>query len=103
MFFFVFVPNRYCGKSVPPSLISSNSSLTLVFVADSDLAYEGFLIEYESTNASAGNKTAFVSLDSFTPLLSGTMKILHPQMKAIFRTSCSGFSIFPIKNRGMIK
>ncbi|XP_005856789.1 PREDICTED: cubilin, partial [Myotis brandtii] len=44
---------RYCGKSVPPSLISSNSSLTLVFVADSDLAYEGFLIEYESTNASA--------------------------------------------------
>lgn len=40
----------------------------LVFVADSDLAYEGFLIDYKATNASAGNKTAFVFLDFFTPL-----------------------------------
>ncbi|XP_036315022.1 cubilin [Pipistrellus kuhlii] len=43
---------RYCGKSVPPSLISSTNSLMLVFVADSDLAYEGFLIDYKATNAS---------------------------------------------------
>uniref|UniRef100_A0A8C5UZ61 Cubilin n=1 Tax=Microcebus murinus TaxID=30608 RepID=A0A8C5UZ61_MICMU len=43
---------RYCGKSVPPSLTSSGSSLMLVFVADSDLAYEGFLINYEAINAS---------------------------------------------------
>lgn len=38
----------------------------LVFVADADLAYEGFLIDYEATNASAGNKTAFVT---WIPLL----------------------------------
>uniref|UniRef100_A0A671G8C4 Cubilin n=1 Tax=Rhinolophus ferrumequinum TaxID=59479 RepID=A0A671G8C4_RHIFE len=44
---------RYCGKSIPPSLTSSSNSLMLVFVADSDLAYEGFLIDYEATNASA--------------------------------------------------
>ncbi|KAM5338742.1 cubilin [Glossophaga mutica] len=43
---------RYCGKSIPPSLTSNTSSLKIVFVADSDLAYEGFLINYEATNAS---------------------------------------------------
>uniref|UniRef100_A0A452U8T7 Cubilin n=1 Tax=Ursus maritimus TaxID=29073 RepID=A0A452U8T7_URSMA len=43
---------RYCGKSVPPSLTSSTNSLMLVFVADSDLAYEGFLINYGATDAS---------------------------------------------------
>ncbi|XP_036916668.1 cubilin [Sturnira hondurensis] len=43
---------RYCGKSVPPSLTSSTSSLKIVFVADSDLAYEGFVISYEAANAS---------------------------------------------------
>ncbi|XP_015441120.1 cubilin isoform X1 [Pteropus alecto] len=43
---------RYCGKSIPPSLTSSSNSLMLVFVADSDLAYEGFLINYEANNAS---------------------------------------------------
>ena len=31
----------------------------LTFVADSDLAYEGFLINYEATDASAGKKIAF--------------------------------------------
>uniref|UniRef100_A0A8C3YL53 Cubilin n=1 Tax=Catagonus wagneri TaxID=51154 RepID=A0A8C3YL53_9CETA len=44
---------RYCGKSIPPSLTSSANSLKLIFVADSDLAYEGFLIDYEATDASA--------------------------------------------------
>ncbi|XP_003786834.1 cubilin [Otolemur garnettii] len=43
---------RYCGKSIPPSLTSRGNSLTLVFVADSDLAYEGFLINYEAIDAS---------------------------------------------------
>lgn len=50
----------------------------LVFVADSDLAYEGFLIDYEATNASAGNKTAFAYLVSFTPLQSSLVRIRHP-------------------------
>ncbi|NP_001003148.2 cubilin precursor [Canis lupus familiaris] len=44
---------RYCGKSIPPSLTSSTNSLKLIFVADSDLAYEGFLINYEATDASS--------------------------------------------------
>lgn len=51
------VSNRYCGKSIPPSLTSSTNSLMLKFVADADLAYEGFLISYEATNASTGNRT----------------------------------------------
>ncbi|KAM6215214.1 cubilin [Rhynchocyon petersi] len=42
---------RYCGKSIPPSLISSSNSLMLVFVADSHLAYEGFQINYDVINA----------------------------------------------------
>ncbi|XP_005387022.1 PREDICTED: cubilin [Chinchilla lanigera] len=37
---------RYCGKSIPPSLTSGTNSLKLIFVADSDLAYEGFSINY---------------------------------------------------------
>nr|XP_023417709.1 cubilin [Cavia porcellus] len=36
----------YCGKSIPPSLTSRTNSLMLRFVADSDLAYEGFSISY---------------------------------------------------------
>ncbi|XP_006159809.2 LOW QUALITY PROTEIN: cubilin [Tupaia chinensis] len=43
---------RYCGKSIPPSLTSCANSLMLKFVADSDLAHEGFLISYEAINAS---------------------------------------------------
>uniref|UniRef100_U3KLX7 Cubilin n=1 Tax=Oryctolagus cuniculus TaxID=9986 RepID=U3KLX7_RABIT len=43
---------RFCGHSSPPSLISSGNSIKLIFVADSDLAYEGFLIEYEAMDAS---------------------------------------------------
>ncbi|KAM9673713.1 cubilin [Trichechus inunguis] len=43
---------RYCGKSIPPSLTSSTNSLMLIFVADSDLAYEGFEINYEVIDAS---------------------------------------------------
>lgn len=44
---------RYCGKSIPPSLTSNTNSLKLIFVADADLAYEGFVINYEATDASA--------------------------------------------------
>ncbi|XP_060048215.1 cubilin [Erinaceus europaeus] len=44
---------RYCGRSYPPSLTSNSNSLMLVFVADSHLAYEGFLINYEAMNASS--------------------------------------------------
>ncbi|XP_048223975.1 LOW QUALITY PROTEIN: cubilin [Perognathus longimembris pacificus] len=37
---------RYCGKSIPPILTSSSNSVMLMFVADSDLAHEGFAIHY---------------------------------------------------------
>nr|XP_044991063.1 cubilin [Jaculus jaculus] len=43
---------RYCGKSIPPSMTSSTNSIKLVFVTDSDLAYEGFSIQYEAINVS---------------------------------------------------
>uniref|UniRef100_A0A3Q3W0B5 Cubilin n=1 Tax=Mola mola TaxID=94237 RepID=A0A3Q3W0B5_MOLML len=33
---------RYCGRSVPPSITSTDSLLTLLFVSDSSLATEGF-------------------------------------------------------------
>ncbi|XP_071475764.1 cubilin [Marmota flaviventris] len=42
---------RFCGKSIPPSLTSSDNSIMLIFVADSDLAYEGFTIKYEAIDA----------------------------------------------------
>ncbi|KAM4828885.1 cubilin [Thomomys bottae] len=44
---------RYCGKSIPPYLTSSTNSVMLRFVADSDLAYEGFIMSYITVNASA--------------------------------------------------
>ena len=53
--------------------------MKIVFVADADLAYEGFLINYEATNASTGNKTAFVYSFTFTTLQNSTMRILCSQ------------------------
>ncbi|MBZ3891922.1 Cubilin [Sciurus carolinensis] len=44
---------RFCGKSIPPSLTSSTNSIMLIFVADADLAYEGFSITYEEIDTSA--------------------------------------------------
>uniref|UniRef100_F7D8H4 Cubilin n=1 Tax=Ornithorhynchus anatinus TaxID=9258 RepID=F7D8H4_ORNAN len=43
---------RFCGKSVPPSLTSSDNMLTLFLVTDSDLAFEGFAASYVTINAS---------------------------------------------------
>ncbi|XP_010605410.1 cubilin [Fukomys damarensis] len=59
---------RYCGKSIPPSLTSSTNSIMLTFVADSDLAYEGFSIYYTAIDAAkacsedyTGNSGTFTS------------------------------------------
>ena len=71
------VSHRYCGKSVPPSLTSSTNALMLVFVADSDLAYEGFLINYEAIDVSAGNKTASSPWYQLGSLQDSTMRILY--------------------------
>ncbi|XP_001377380.2 cubilin [Monodelphis domestica] len=43
---------RYCGKSVPPSLMSSGNRLVLHLVTDSSIAYEGFSVVYDSIEAS---------------------------------------------------
>ncbi|KAK7823853.1 hypothetical protein U0070_020524, partial [Myodes glareolus] len=44
---------RYCGKSIPPSLISSSHSIKLTFVSDSAVAHEGFSISYKTVDASS--------------------------------------------------
>uniref|UniRef100_A0A669EKT9 Cubilin n=1 Tax=Oreochromis niloticus TaxID=8128 RepID=A0A669EKT9_ORENI len=42
----------YCGRSVPPSITSTDNQLTLLFVSDSSLNTEGFSASYISINAS---------------------------------------------------
>uniref|UniRef100_A0A665V841 Cubilin n=1 Tax=Echeneis naucrates TaxID=173247 RepID=A0A665V841_ECHNA len=37
---------RYCGRSVPPSITSTDNQLTLLFVSDSSLTKEGFSASY---------------------------------------------------------
>lgn len=75
-----------------------------MFVADSDLAYEGFLIDYEATDASSGNKMAFIYLVTFTSLQNTSYENtsfsnLWHTVRAIFRKKCSDFRVFPI-NKG---
>lgn len=48
--------SRYCGRSVPPSITSTDNLLTLLFVSDSSLAKEGFSANYVSINASMGRR-----------------------------------------------
>ncbi|XP_041824165.1 cubilin [Melanotaenia boesemani] len=52
---------RYCGRSVPPSITSSDNQLTLLFVADSSLSTEGFSASYVSFNASTDCGESFTS------------------------------------------
>lgn len=42
---------RYCGRSVPPSVTSTDNMLALLFVTDSSIAVEGFSVSYISINA----------------------------------------------------
>ncbi|XP_068160694.1 cubilin [Antennarius striatus] len=42
---------RYCGRSVPPSITSTDNQMTLLFVSDSSLVTEGFSATYISINA----------------------------------------------------
>ncbi|MGH0159306.1 UNVERIFIED_CONTAM: hypothetical protein FKN15_040677, partial [Acipenser sinensis] len=42
---------RYCGRSVPPSLTSTDNMMTLLFVSDSSISTEGFSASYVSINA----------------------------------------------------
>nr|XP_033495310.1 cubilin [Epinephelus lanceolatus] len=52
---------RYCGRSVPPSITSTDSLLTLLFVSDSSLVSEGFSARYVSINATADCGGTFTS------------------------------------------
>lgn len=45
---------RFCGRSVPPSLTSSDNQMTLLFVSDISLNEEGFSASYVSMNATTG-------------------------------------------------
>uniref|UniRef100_A0A669DQK6 Cubilin n=1 Tax=Oreochromis niloticus TaxID=8128 RepID=A0A669DQK6_ORENI len=49
----------YCGRSVPPSITSTDNQLTLLFVSDSSLNTEGFSASYISINASTGTWLSF--------------------------------------------
>ncbi|KAM8967664.1 cubilin [Pelodytes ibericus] len=43
---------RYCGRSIPPSITSTDNKMVLRFVTDSSTALEGFSANYISINAS---------------------------------------------------
>ncbi|KPP69550.1 cubilin-like, partial [Scleropages formosus] len=45
---------RYCGRSVPPSLTSTDNLMTILFVSDVSMATEGFSANYVSINATTG-------------------------------------------------
>uniref|UniRef100_A0A4W6DZJ2 CUB domain-containing protein n=1 Tax=Lates calcarifer TaxID=8187 RepID=A0A4W6DZJ2_LATCA len=47
---------RYCGRSVPPSITSTDNLMTLLFVSDASLATEGFSASYISINATTGTQ-----------------------------------------------
>ncbi|KAI4871253.1 hypothetical protein NFI96_019773 [Prochilodus magdalenae] len=52
---------RYCGRSVPPSLTSTDNLMTILFVTDSSMATEGFSADYVSLNASTDCSTVFTT------------------------------------------
>uniref|UniRef100_A0A4W4F6Q8 Cubilin n=1 Tax=Electrophorus electricus TaxID=8005 RepID=A0A4W4F6Q8_ELEEL len=52
---------RYCGRSVPPSLTSTDNLMTVLFVSDSSLANEGFSASYVSINATTDCSAVFTT------------------------------------------
>ncbi|XP_066539114.1 cubilin [Hoplias malabaricus] len=52
---------RYCGRSVPPSLTSTDNLLTILFVSDSSLSNEGFSANYVSLNATTDCSAVFTT------------------------------------------
>ncbi|KAM4534255.1 cubilin [Odontesthes bonariensis] len=56
---------RYCGRSLPPSITSSDNQLTLLFVSDASLTDEGFSANYVSINATTDCGGTFTSPTGF--------------------------------------
>ncbi|XP_074549445.1 cubilin [Halichoeres trimaculatus] len=52
---------RYCGRSIPPSITSTDNQLSLLFVTDSSLGSEGFSASYVSIDASTDCGETFTS------------------------------------------
>ncbi|XP_068604308.1 cubilin [Brachionichthys hirsutus] len=52
---------RYCGRSVPPSITSTDNQMTLLFVSDASLVTEGFSASYVSINAATDCGDTFTS------------------------------------------
>ncbi|XP_067863171.1 cubilin [Heptranchias perlo] len=58
---------RYCGRSIPPSITSSGSMMSLLFVSDPSIATEGFSASYVSLGASSVCREEFFeSTGTFT-------------------------------------
>ncbi|XP_048462936.1 cubilin [Rhincodon typus] len=53
---------RFCGRSVPPSVTSSGSLMSLLFVSDSSIAFQGFAASYDSLDASSVCREEFFEL-----------------------------------------
>ncbi|KAM4689065.1 cubilin [Discoglossus pictus] len=51
---------RYCGRSIPPSITSSDNKITLLMVTDSSTSIEGFSANYISINASTACDVDFI-------------------------------------------
>lgn len=45
---------KYCGTSLPPTLISSSNVITIKFVTDSSINYEGFMASYTFVDETSG-------------------------------------------------
>lgn len=51
-FWYLCFALRYCGSGPPPVMMSTTNRMSVVFITDSSVAYEGFTASYVAVNAS---------------------------------------------------
>ena len=51
-FWYLCFAIRYCGSGPPPVMMSTSNRMSVVFITDSSVAYEGFTASYIAVNAS---------------------------------------------------